>query len=166
MGKKIEYTPKQLSHIDKDGSFSVKNNQVHYGYKNHFKVCVEHQLIRSVEVTTASVHDGKVNLVKKGDVAAYRDKGYFGTPLPKGVVDKTMKRATRARKLNGGEQKRNKAISKIRALGERPFAVIKRVFNGARTRVKNLGRVRIKEIFKALAYNAYTLVPLEIMWLA
>src|SRR3989338_1559953 len=36
--EKIEYTEKQLSHIDKDGSFSIKYGQVHYGYKNHVKL--------------------------------------------------------------------------------------------------------------------------------
>jgi len=35
--KRIEYTPKQLSHIDRDGLFLVKNWQVHYGYKGHTK---------------------------------------------------------------------------------------------------------------------------------
>lgn len=160
-GEKVEYTPRQLSHIDKDGSFAVKSGQVHYGYKNHVKLDVGHHLIREIETTSASPHDATVNLVKEGDGAAYRDKGYFGTPLPKGVVDKTMKRATRARKLNGGEQLRNKAISRTRAPGERPFAVIKRVFDGGRTLVKTLARVSIKELFKAFAYDVYQLVTLE-----
>lgn len=160
-GEKIEYTPRQLSHIDKDASFSIKHGQVHYGYKNHVKLDVKNHLIREIETTSASPHDNKVNLVEKGDGVAYRDKGYFGSPVPDGVVDKTMKRATRGRKLNGGEQKRNKAISRIRAPGERPFSVIKRTFDGARTLVKRIERVSIKEMFKALAYNLYQLVTLE-----
>lgn len=160
-GGTITYTPKQLSHIDKDGSFSVKHGQVHYGYKNHVKLDVKNHLIRTIETTTASPHDATVNLVKKKDDAAYRDKGYFGTPLPKGVIDKTMQRATRGKKLNARQQKRNKSISRIRAPGERPFAVIKRVFDGARTRVKKLCRVSFKEMLKAFAYNLYQLVTLE-----
>lgn len=160
-GEKIEYSPRQLAHIDKNGSFSVKHGQVHYGYKNHVKLDVKHHLIRNIETTTASPHDSKVNLVEKHDGIAYRDKGYFGTPLPKGVLDKTMERATRGKKLNGGKQKRNKSISRIRAPGERPFGVIKRTFNGARTFVKTLKRVSIKELFKAFAYDLYQLVTLE-----
>lgn len=160
-GEKIEYTPRQLAHIDKDGSFAVKSGQVHYGYKNHVKLDVKHHLIREIETTSASSHDATVNLVKKEDGKAYRDKGYFGTPLPKGVIDKTMKRATRGRKLNGGEQLRNKAISRTRAPGERPFAVIKRIFNGGRTMVKTLQRVSVKEMFKAFAYDIYQLVTLK-----
>lgn len=161
-GEKIEYTEKQKQHIDKDSSFSVKHGQIHYGYKRHIKLDVDNNLIREMEVTTASLHDGEINLVEKGDERAYRDKGYFGKPLnASGVIDMTMKRATRNRKLNGGEQKRNKAISRVRAPGERPFGVIKRVFNGGRTFVKTLERVRIKEIFKCFAFNLYQLVTLE-----
>src|SRR3989338_6855092 len=161
-GEKIEYSEKQEQHIDRDSSFSVKNGQVHHGYKSHIKLDVGNHLIREAEVTTASIHDGDIDLVKKGDGAAYRDKGYFGKKISaKCVEDKTMKRATRAGKLNGSEQKRNKAISRIRAPGERPFGVIKRVFNGGRTLVKTLERVRIKEIFKCVAYNLYQLVTLE-----
>lgn len=160
-GEKIEYTHRQLAHIDKDGSFAIKSGQVHYGYKNHVKLDVEHHLIREIETTSASPHDATINLVKEGDGTAYRDKGYFGTPLPKGVTDKTMKRATRGRKLNGGEQLRNKAISRIRAPGERPFGVIKRVFNGGRTLVKTIARVSIKEMFKAFAYDLYQLFTIQ-----
>jgi IS5 family transposase len=160
-GKKIAYTGKQESHIDRDGTFSIKHGQVHYGYKNHIKLDIDYQLIRDYDVTTASLHDSQVNLVSCGDVAAYRDKGYVGTELhARGVEDHTMKRSTKRRKLNGGEQKRNFAISQVRAPGERPFSVLKRVFNGGRTFVKNISRVSIKEMFKLFAYNLYQLVTL------
>lgn len=161
-GRTINYTERQKSHIDADGSFSVKQGQVHYGYKVHSKCDVGSHLIRSYEVTTASLHDGEVDLVEQGDVAAYRDKGYFGKQLhASDVDDKTMQRAVRGHKLNGGKLKRNKAISRIRAPGERPFGVMKRVFHGARTLVKTLARVSIKEMFKCFAYNLYQLVTLE-----
>jgi len=161
-GKEIRYTEKQKRHIDRDGTFAVKNNQVHYGYKNHMKVDVDYHLIRDYDVSTASLHDGEIDLVDNGDIAAYRDKGYFGKQLKaKNVEDKTMKRATKSRKLNGGEQLRNKMISRIRAQGERPYSVIKRTFHGDRTNVKNLERVLIKELFKCFAYNLYQLVTLQ-----
>lgn len=161
-GRKIKYTKKQKSHIDRDGTFTAKNNQVHYGYKNHTKTDVDYHLIRDYDVTTAKTHDGDIDLVVDGDVAVYRDKGYFGKELKaNNVEDKTMKRATKSRKLNGGELLRNKSISRIRSVGERPFAVIKRVFNGDRTQVKTLERVMMKELFKCFAYNLYQLVTLE-----
>ena len=161
-GEKIDYTEKQKHHIDKGGSFSVKHGQVHYGYKSHIKIDVDNHLIREMEVTTASLHDGEIDLVEKGDYFAYRDKGYFGKMLKaKNVKDMTMKRGTRARKINGGEQKRNKMISRIRAPGERPFGVMKKVFHGERASVKTLERVKIKEFFKCFALDLYQLVTLE-----
>jgi IS5 family transposase len=161
-GNKIHYTKKQKSHIDKDGSFSVKHGQVHYGYKNHTKLDVDNHLIRDYDVTTASKHDGEIDLVERGDNAVYRDKGYFGKQLnARNVEDKTMKRATKSRKLNGGELLRNRAISRIRAPGERQYSVMKRTFHNERTQVKTLERVMIKEMFKCFAYNLYQLVTLE-----
>jgi len=161
-GEPVKYTEKQQQHIDQDGGFSVKHGQIHYGYKSHIKIDVDHHLIRDLDVTAANLHDGDVDLVEEGDQAVYRDKGYFGKQLTaSGVVDKTMKRSVRGRKLNGGEQKRNKAIGKVRAPGERPFSVIKRVFKGDRTQVKTLERVRVKEMFKCFAYDLYQLVTLD-----
>jgi IS5 family transposase len=159
--RKIEYTDKQKAHMDKDGSFAVKGSNVHFGYKTHVKSDIDNGLIRSIEVTTAKVHDSQVNLVRKGDKAAYRDKAYVGSVLPAGVKDMTMLRAVRGRKLNGGQQKRNRAISRVRSPGERPFSVIKRVFHGGTTFVKTIGRVRIKEVFKGIAYNVYTVFSLK-----
>ena len=160
-GKKVERTERQEAHVDRDGSFAVKGQEVHFGYKDHVKVDVEHHLIRSIETTTASRHDGSVNLVRRGDGIAYRDKGYFGTALPGGVEDRTMRRAVRGHKLNGGQLRRNSSISRTRSPGERPFGVIKRVFHGDRTFVKTLPRVGIKEMFKAFAYDLYQLVTLD-----
>ncbi|MDP3698806.1 MAG: IS5 family transposase [Nanoarchaeota archaeon] len=161
-GEKIEYTEKQQQHMDKDGTFSVKHGQVHFGYKNHIKIDVKHSLIREYEVSTASLHDGEVNLVECGDGKVYRDKGYFGKKLNcDGIKDMTMKRASRGHPLTQKEKDWNKAVSRVRASGERPFAVMKNVFNGARTKVKTLARVSIKEMFKCFGFNLYQLVTLR-----
>lgn len=126
------------------------------------KVDIDHHLIRDYDVSTAPLHDGEIDLICNGDIAAFCDKGYFGKQLKaKNVEDKTMKRATKSRKLNGGEQLRNKAISRIRCQGERSYSVMKRVFRGDRTNVKTLERVIMKELFKCFAYNLYQLVTLQ-----
>ena len=154
-GEMVEYTDKQKRHMDKDGSFSVKHGQVHYGYKSHIKLDVDHHLIRDVEVTTASVHDSKVDLSKPDEVV-YRDRGYTGKET-KAKGNGSMKRGN----LTIWQKLRNKRISKKRAPGERPFSVIKRTFHGDRTYVKTLPRVRVKEMFKCFAYDLYQLVTLE-----
>lgn len=161
-GEEIVYTEKQEKHIDRDASFSIKNHQVFYGYKDHVKIDVGNELIRDYEVTTASEHDSCVDLVKEGDICAYRDKGYFGKKLSaQEVEDYTMDRASRNKPLTEEQHKRNREISMVRAPGERPFSVLKRILNGGRTLVKSLLRVCIKEMFKCFAYNVYQLVTLR-----
>jgi IS5 family transposase len=48
---------------------------------------------------------------------------------------------------------RNLQISKIRAPGERPFAVIKTVFKAGHVFVTSAERVNVKMVFTAIAYN-------------
>ena len=154
-GEDITYTEKQKKHMDRDGSFSVKHGQVHYGYKNHMKCDVDFQLIREYDVSTASLHDSQVDLGQPEEVI-YRDRAYTGTTT-KAKGNASMKRGD----LSIKEKLRNKRISKKRVPGERPFGVIKRVFNGERTMVKTIERVSIKEMFKCFAFNLYQLVTLE-----
>ncbi len=154
-GEPVQYSEKQLQHMDKDGSFSVKHGQIHYGYKSHIKLDVDQHLIRDFDVTTASVHDSDIDLAKSDEVI-YRDKAFTGKQT-KAKGNGSMKRGL----LTPREKLRNKRICRIRAPGERPFSVIKRVFKGDRTQVKTLERVEIKEMFKCFGYNLYQLVTLE-----
>ncbi|MCI0501932.1 MAG: IS5 family transposase [Epsilonproteobacteria bacterium] len=156
--REIVYSQKQESHIDRDAKFAIKNNQIHFGYKNHIKVCVDYFFIRNYEITSANIHDNNIDLVEKSDIAAYRDRGYSGKELKYACVeDKTMIRKDKKKEWVIAT---NKAISKIRCQGERPFAVIKNVFNGSATKVKTLVRVSIKEMFKCFAYNLYNFVTI------
>jgi len=157
-GKNVEYTEKQLNHIDTDSSFSVKSGQVHHGYKLSVKLDVDHHLIREFETVTASQHDATIDQIEEEDIAAYRDKGYFGVSIPKGVLDFTMERAVRGRSLTEEQEERNRRISSIRAPGEMPFSVIKTVFNRDRTRYKRLRRVNIQSLMSCFAYNLYSAI--------
>ncbi len=158
-GKEIIYTEKQLQHMDKDAKFGIKNNQIHFGYKSHVKSDAEFLLVRKIDVTPANIHDNNIDLCSKNDIAMYRDKGYSGSQLRfPNVNDMTM---IRKDKDKDWVKSMNKFISKIRCLGEKPFAVVKNVFNGTRTKVKTLIRVYTREIFKYFGYNLYQLVTLE-----
>ena len=94
-------------------------------------------LIRDMETTTASVHDSEVDSVEGETI--YRDKGYFGAAARGWSV--TMYRATRSHPLNRWDKLRNLQISRIRAPGERPFAVMKTVFKAAHVLVTTVQRV-------------------------
>jgi len=152
----VSYSPNQLSHIDSDASSTCKREQYYFGYKAHVKCDADQQLIRTVAVTTASVHDNQVDLATKGDNAMWRDKGYAGKPLRcKGVKDNTSLKASRGHPLTDAQRRKNSLFSKVRCLGERPFAVIKRVFHGSRVFVKTIERVTTQVSLRCFAYNIY-----------
>lgn len=142
----------------KDGTWAKKGEELHFGYKLHENVDKKYGLIRAIETTTASVHDSQVDLSRAGETI-YRDKGYFGSPARGRSV--TMRRATRGHPLNSWDKRRNLKIAKIRAPGERPFAVIKKVFKAAHVLVTTVRRVHVKMIFTAIAYNLYQLGTLR-----
>ncbi len=142
----------------KDGTWAKKGEEIHFGYKLHSDVDVEFGLIRAIETTTASLHDSQVDLSSENE-RVYRDKGYFGAPARGRSV--TMSRATRGHPLSRWDRLRNLQISRIRAPGERPFAVIKTVFKAAHVLVTTVQRVSVKMVFTAIAYNLYQLRTLR-----
>jgi len=157
--KKVKkYTKKQERHIDKDASFVKKNKKSYHGYKLHIKTDIDNDFIREYTVTTASVHDSQVDLVKEGDKLAIRDKGYAGTELKcSGVRDCTMHKAARNRPLSDQEKWENKILSRVRVAVERPFAFIKGHFGRGRTNLKRQPRVRVQQFFNVFTYNILNL---------
>ena len=134
----------------RDGTWAKKGVKSFFGYKLHAKPDTDYGLIRDLETTTASVHDSQVDLSRPGEVM-YRDKGYFGA-VPRGY-DATMKRASRGHPLSIWDRLRNVRINRKRSPGERPFAVIKRVFGSGHVLVTSVERVRVKMIFACLGFN-------------
>jgi len=142
----------------KDGTWTKKNNKSYFGYKLHSKVDRNYGLIRTIETTTASVHDSQVDLSCKGEIV-YRDKGYFGVK-PRGY-DATMQRGVRDHPLDIKNKLRNKRIKRKRAPVERHYAVIKNVFNCGHVFVTTVDRVHVKMIFASLSFNLYQLLTLQ-----
>jgi len=134
----------------RDGAWTKKGGRSVFGYKLHMKMDLDHGLIRCLEASAANVHDSRVDLSMPGMVV-YRDKGYQGV-VPRGY-DATMKRASRGHPLSIWDRLRNRRIGRKRCPGERPFAVIKRVFGGGHVLVTSLPRVRVKLVFACLCFN-------------
>jgi IS5 family transposase len=57
----------------KEGTWTKKYSKSYFGFKLHTKVDADYGLIRDFEVTTASVHDSRIDLSSPGEVV-YRDK--------------------------------------------------------------------------------------------
>ncbi len=141
----------------KDGAWAKKAGKSYYGYKLHAKMDVDHGLLRDLVATPANVHDSRVDLSLPGEVV-YRDKGYQGVK-PRGW-NATMKRAARGHPLSIWDRLRNRRINRKRAPGERPFAVIKRVFGSGHVLVTSLPRVGVKLVFACFCYNLAQLCTL------
>ena len=144
----------------RDGTWAKKGSKSYFGYKLHILMDKDHQIIRRIETTTASLHDSRIDLSQKGETV-YRDKGYFGVK-PQASMDMTMHRATRGHPLSIKENRRNKAISRTRALVERPFAMIKRVFKAGHLMVTTVARVKVKNTFSCIDFNLRQLLTLKV----
>jgi IS5 family transposase len=142
----------------RDGTWAKKGDETHFGYKLHQKTDIDYTLIREIATTTASLHDSQIDLSIEGE-PVLRDRGYFGAKA-KGI-DFTMKRRTTDKPLEELDKERNRLISKLRSPGERPHAVIKRVFNSGWVLVTTIRRVSVKMMVTAFAYNLYQLCTLK-----
>jgi|ACXJ01.1.fsa_nt_gi IS5 family transposase len=142
----------------KDGTWAKKGNKTHFGNKIHTVQGTDIPLIREFVVTTASLHDSKVDLGIPG-IPTYRDKGYSGSHTR--GIDGTMEKASRNHPLEIDQIRRNKRITRKRSPGERPYSVIKGIFHGDHVFVTMVRRVRVKATFMCIGYNLMTMITLK-----
>ena len=126
-----------LTRRSRDGTWAKRLKESFFGFKLHVKSDLGFDLVRAVVVTSASVHDSRVDLSEPGEVV-YRDKGYFGVQ-PKGF-DATMRRGVRGHPLGEADKARNRRIGSKRRPVERMFAVLKRVFHAGHMLVASVAR--------------------------
>jgi IS5 family transposase len=139
-----------LTRRSRDGAWAKRLKGSFFGFKLHVKTDLGFGLVRAVAVTSASVHDSRVDLSEPGEVV-YRDKGYFGVE-PRGWVA-TMRRGVRGHPLCEADRSRNRRIGSKRRPVERVFAVLKRVFWSGHVLVTSLPRVRVKLFFSCFCFN-------------
>jgi len=72
-----------------------------------------------------------------------------------------MQRRVRGKKFNIRDKLRNKRISRKRASGERPYAVIKHIFKSTHILVTTLKKTGVKMIFASFSYNLQQLKTLK-----
>jgi IS5 family transposase len=112
-----------------------KGNQWYFGMKAHIGVDSKTKLIHSVAATPANVHDSQAlaHLLHGAETRVWGDSAYVGqTEVIRRVApharDFTQAKANRHRALSDEERAKNRNKSKVRAKGEHPFLVIKRLF--------------------------------------
>lgn len=121
---------------DTDARWTKKNQEVHYGYKNHAKVDLKSKLILKSETTPANVHDSQVftQLLDERDRAVLADSAYHSEEhenvlLEMNAQEFLMRKANRNHPLSEAEQKTNHTISRMRVRVEHVFARVSQMGN-------------------------------------
>ncbi len=124
-----------------------KGNQWYFGMKAHLGVDSVLKLIHSVAATSANVHDGEVigDLLHGRERRVWGDRAYQGKTKvirehAPAARDFTNRRCRRNGVVDEAERARNRTKSKVRAKGEHPIGVIKRVFGFAKVRYRGLAK--------------------------
>jgi transposase, IS5 family len=147
---------------DTDARWTKKNGQNCYGYKNHIDVDVKHKLIRSYEVTSASVHDSQVfeGLLDEDNSSrdvwadsAYRSEEKLRELKKRQYREHLQRKGCRHKKLTDREVQGNRTRSRIRSRVEHIFGV--QAKRAGRLIVRTIGLVRVKAKvgLRNLAYN-------------
>jgi IS5 family transposase len=81
---------------DTDARWAKKNNEVHFGYKDHVKVDADSKIITDYAVTGANVHDSKVftEFLDDTDVTVFADSAYAGQEVPEQIWAEISRKGT------------------------------------------------------------------------
>lgn len=158
---------------DTDARWTKKNNETHYGYKNHVNADAATKLIQDYTVTSANVHDSQVfeDLLdtKTTDAegckrpvyadSAYRSEKHEERLAEEGMASQIHEKGTRAAPLTEEQTASNRQKSKVRARVEHIFGT-QAAMGGHRVRTIGLERAQVKVGLMNLAYNMKRLVQL------
>jgi IS5 family transposase len=153
---------------DLESDWTVKNEEPHYGLKEHASVDVDNGFILATTLTPASDHDSKYlpylaiaschtrDPIKK----IYADKGYYGEPNRSflslnEIADGIMRKDTTTAKLTEIEKERNKQISKKRYIVEQYFG-LSHLYDGAyRARFTTIIKNTWDAMCRQMAFNMF-----------
>ena len=159
-----------LEQKDVDARWAKKNDETHYGYKNHVKVDKASKMVVCFTASAASAHESQYfyELLDEQDQCLWGDSAYIGEDLheiirhdyphmqlhinEKGYVN---------RPLSEEQKTNNHAKSRIRARVEHVFGHMTNSMGGLFIRCIGINRA-IREIaMKNLAYNLQRFVYLQ-----
>lgn len=154
---------------DTDARWTKKNQEVHFGYKDHVSIDNAHKIIRDFDVTSAEVHDSNVfaellTLNTSKDVwadSAYRSEEHELVLSLMGHRSKVHKKGKKNKPLSDAEKKANTKKSRIRARVEHVFGSITNEQGGLYFRVIGLARNTVKIGMMNIAYNMRRFVTLH-----
>ena len=129
--------PSRQRQKDVDARWTKKNDEKHYGYKNHIKADAKSKLIEQYAVTDASVHDSQMlePLVDGTEGEVYADSAYRSAEAEamlagKQITSQVHERAYRNHPLTDAQKETNRQKSKVRARIEHVFGYMSQTMKG------------------------------------
>ena len=124
-----------------------KGNRWYFGMKAHIGVDSKAKIIHAVAATPANVHDSQMiaDLLHGGETKVWGDSAYQGQKdaikaAAPAAQDMTNRRGSRGHRLTDAERAKNRTKSKVRAKGEHPFLIIKRIFGFVCVRYRGIAK--------------------------
>ena len=124
-----------------------KGKQWYFGMKMHTGTDAESGLVHTIEATAAHVHDANMlpQLLHGAEEELYGDSAYHSKELKElaehaGLQFNVNQRGFKHRPLTQRQKARNRRLSKIRAVVEHPFLVVKRLWGHAKVRYRGLAK--------------------------
>lgn len=122
--------PNKLRQKDLDARWTKKNNELHYGYKNHVKCDAATKLIKTCRVSEASQHDSQTfeelleidDLKVYGD-SAYRSKASMSMLRRKKLKARLCQKGTKNKALTPSQKRENRKKSQVRCRVEHIFGI-------------------------------------------
>jgi IS5 family transposase len=160
---------------DRDARWAKKNNEVHYGYKDHVKADKTSKLIVTHTVTAASVHDSQeaANLIDDRDKDGWLDSAYAGKSVVEAILKKNPhirlhinEKGYRNKPLTGAQKETNREKSKVRVRVEHIFGHMTNSMGGITIGCIGKARAGFAITMKNLAYNISRYVYLKTRKLA
>lgn len=162
-------SPQRCSQKDTDAKWAMKNNQSHYGYKNHTLVDVFYKFVRSYVVTEANIHDSQMLkvLIKDQPIEElYADSAYCSKSIKQYLKRKSIQsflseKGHRNHPLSDEQKQSNKEKSKIRSRVEHVYGFMVQAMKGKNIRTIGMKRAHFQIGMSNLAYNICRLAHLQ-----
>ena len=153
---------------DLESNWTVKDDEPHYGLKEHASVDVKNGFILATTMSPASVHD--TNYLPHLTIASchtedpikkvYADKGYYGEPNRSflhlnEIQDGIMRKDTTAAKITEIEIERNKKIAKKRYVVEQYFGLSNLHYGACRAKFTTIMKNTWDAMCRQMAFNLF-----------
>jgi len=124
-----------------------KGKQWYFGMKVHTGTDADSGLVHTVKATAANVADVNVlgELLHGGEERLHGDSAYHSKQLKaqaeaSGLEFNVNQRGTKHRPLTQAQRARNRRLSRVRAVVEHPFLVVKRLWGHAKVRYRGIAK--------------------------